>query len=145
MRLNKINLERNFSKIQIKAEEFKVFCLKNTGDYYICYHSDYISNYKAFVKLINLEISKKSEDNIRETTLSLLESVTFFWSTNIHMKLTLLMRDMKDFWESLKQELEIEKSETVEKKFVQNLRVMAQTECHLEISQNHKAKISLGK
>lgn len=94
--------------------------------------------------MINLEILKRPGDNIKETTLSLLENVTIFWSTNIHMKLTLLMRDMKEFLDTLNQELEIE-NETVKNQCIQHLRVMAQTECHLEISQDHKAKISLGK
>lgn len=142
--MNKINLDRNCNKIQIRWEELKVFCVKNTGDYYTCYHSEYISNYKAFVKLINLEISRKTEHHHKETTLSLLENVTVYWSTSIHMKLLLLVRDMKEFLDSLVQELDTQKIETIEEKTVQNLKIMAQCECHIEISQDHKAKISLG-
>lgn len=143
--MNKINLQRNFGKTQIKFEEFKVFCVKNMGDYYTCYHSEYISNYKTFIKLINLEILKRAEDNISETTLSFLDNVVVYWSTNIHMKLILLIRDIRDFLESLGQEIVIQDAERSEKKYIQHLRVMAQCEWHIEISPEHKAKISLGK
>lgn len=142
--MNKINLQRNFGKIQMKSDEFKVFCVKNTGDYYTCYHSEYISNYKAFIKLINLEISKSSDD-IKEITLSFLDNVIVYWSTNIHMKLTLLIRDMREFLETLGQEIEIQVAKKSEEKCIQHLKIMAQSELHVEISPDHKAKISLGK
>lgn len=140
-----MNLQKDLDRLQIKSEEFKIFCVKNTGDYYTCYHSEYISNYKAFVKVINLEITKRLDDNIKETTLSLLDNAIVHWSTNIHMKLTLLMRDMKEFLDSLGQELEVQHIPKSEQKYIQHLRVLAQCELNIEINQVHKAKISLGK
>lgn len=143
--MNKVSLERTFTRTQIKSEQFKVFCVKNTGDYYTCYHSDYISNYKAFVKLINLEISKKPINNVQETTLSLLDNVIVYWSTNIHMKVLLLVKDVKEFWDGIRHELDIQHAAKNEGKYVQNLKINAQCDFHIEISQEHNAKISLGK
>lgn len=145
LRLNKINLNRNFIKTQVKFEEFKVFSVRNTGDYYTCYHNEYISNYKAFIRLINLEEMRRSGENVKEITLNLLDNVVVYWSTNIHMKLLLLVKDISEFLDGLKHEWEIEKGEKSEDKYIQQLKIIAKLECHIQISQDHKATISLGR
>lgn len=61
------------------------------------------------------------------------------------MKLTLLIRDVKEFLDSLVQELEVQKGPKSDQKYIQHLRVLAQCELNVEINQVHKAKISLGK
>lgn len=88
---------------------------------------------------------KRSEHNIKQTTLSLLDNVIFYWSTNIHMKLLLLVRDIREFLEGLRHELDFPISENGEEKYTQHLKIMAQCEFHIEISQEHKAKLVLGK
>lgn len=55
------------------------------------------------------------------------------------------MRDVKDFLENLGQELDIQEVQKSEEKYIQHLRVVAQSELNIEINQEHKAKISLGK
>lgn len=144
-RLNNISIEKDFNKTVIKFEEFKMFSLKNTGDYYTCIHAEDISNYKLFVKSILVETLDKNKDNIKETTLTLLDTITVYWSTNIHIKLLLLFRDMKEFICGIQEELELTIVEKKEERHVDNLNILGKFDCHIEINQEHNAKISFGK
>ncbi|KAJ8953880.1 hypothetical protein NQ318_019120 [Aromia moschata] len=142
-RLNTINLDKNTRVTNIKFEEFKIFSLNNTGDYYTCIRTEDISNYKAFIKTIHLEIAEQNDSQITETTITLLDMITTYWSTNFHIKSLLLIRDIKEFLTSIKAELGIQYSEKREEKYVHNLNILGKFQFHIEISPTHNAKLAL--
>ncbi|KAJ8927259.1 hypothetical protein NQ314_020310 [Rhamnusium bicolor] len=144
-RLNTINLDKKCNVTNIKFEEFKMFSLNNTGDYYTCIRTEDISNYKVFVKTVHLEIVEKNDKQITETTLTLLDVITTYWSANFHMKSLLLIRDMKEFLNGVKEEIGIKDIAKVKEKHVTNLNILGKFEFHIDISQNHNAKVALGK
>ncbi|CAH1098513.1 unnamed protein product [Psylliodes chrysocephalus] len=138
-RLNTISLDKSPTSINVKFEEFKMFSLNNNGDYYTCIRTEDISNYKAFVKTTCLEMREN-----KAVTLTLLDNVVTYWSTNFHMKSLLLFRDMRDFACGVAEELGIESLEKKSKeKYVSNLNVFGKFEFHIDIGPDHKAKISL--
>lgn len=89
-RLDTINIDSSNDISTFKFEEFKIFTLNNTGDYYTCIRTEDILNYKVFIKNFHLEMDKKS-DTV-EYNISLWENNIFFWSTNFHMKALLLFK-----------------------------------------------------
>lgn len=89
-RLDTINLDSSNDISTFKFEEFKIFTLNNTGDYYTCIRTEDILNYKVFIKNLHLEVKKKT--NTVEYNISLWENNVFFWSTNFHMKALLLFK-----------------------------------------------------
>lgn len=89
-RLDTINIDKNGGVSNFKFDEFKLFTLKDTGDYYTCIRTEDILNYKVFVKNAHLEASKK--DKSVEYNISLWENNIVFWSTNFHLKALLLFR-----------------------------------------------------
>lgn len=143
-RLNTINLDKSPTTTNVKFEEFKIFSLNNTGDYYTCIRTEDISNYKTFVKTVHLEIIDKNNSQIKETTVTLLDVITIFWSTNFHMKSLLLFRDIKEFLTVVKEEFGIVDVEKTKTRSVTNVNVLGKFEFHIEISPEHNAKIALG-
>lgn len=89
-RLDAINIDRSNDISTFKFEEFKIFTLSNTGDYYTCIRTEDILNYKVFIKNLHLEVDKKG-DTV-EYNISLWENNIVFWSTNFHMKALLLFK-----------------------------------------------------
>ncbi|CAG9812625.1 unnamed protein product [Phaedon cochleariae] len=141
-RLNTVSLDKNQNTTDVKFEEFKTFSLTNTGDYYTCIRTEDISNYKAFIKTAHLEMTDNKE-RLNDISLTLLDTIVMYWSTNLHMKYLLLARDIADFLGGVKSELGIEIKEVAKKKGVRNLNVYGKFEFHIDISQNHNAKIVL--
>lgn len=144
-RLNTINLDRTTAATNVKFEEFKMFSLNNTGDYYTCIRTEDISNYKAFVKTVHLEVIDKDEGQMKETSITLLDVITIYWSTNLHMKSLLLFRDIKEFLTGVKEELGVVEVEKTKARSITNLNVLGKFEFHIQISPAHNAKIALGK
>ncbi|CAG9838728.1 unnamed protein product [Diabrotica balteata] len=141
-RLNTISVDKSLKNTSIKFEEFKIFSIKNSGDCYTCIRTEDISNYKAFIKTTCLEI-RENKDNIKETTLTLLDTIVTYWSTNFHMKSLLLIRSMMKFWTGIKDELKIESYKGPTEKFVKNLNIFGKFEFHIDISPEHSAKVAL--
>ncbi|XP_056639867.1 protein hobbit [Diorhabda sublineata] len=141
-RLNTIGVEKSPSNTNVKFEELKLFSVNNTGDCYTCIRTEDISNYKAFIKTTCLEI-RENDDDIRETTITFLDTIVIYWSTNFHMKTLLFIRDAKDFWIGVKEELGVVSFDNGKDKYINNLNIFGKFEFHIDISLEHNAKISL--
>ncbi|KAG5900629.1 hypothetical protein JTB14_005906 [Gonioctena quinquepunctata] len=141
-RMNTISVDKTLNDVNMKFEGLKIFSLNNSGDYYICIRSEDISHYKVFVKTIRLEM-RNTKEKPKETTLTLLDTVVTYWSTNFHLKSLLLVRDIKEFLGGLKEELGIGSDERIRETNVASLNVFGELEFHIEISPQHNAKIAL--
>ncbi|CAH2014141.1 unnamed protein product [Acanthoscelides obtectus] len=143
-RLNTINLDKFPNVTTMKLEEFKMFSLTDTGDYYTCIRTEDISNYKAFIKNIHMEILRKNENHVREMSISFLDTITTYWSTNFHMKAFLLARDISDFLSGVKEEIGLVKNDSNRShRAVYNMNILGMFEFHIEINKEHNAKIAL--
>ncbi|KAL3273176.1 hypothetical protein HHI36_014630 [Cryptolaemus montrouzieri] len=141
-RLNILKYDRSSISDMVQFEELKIFNLNNAGDYYSCMRTEDILNYKAFVKLINMEFRKDMDS--RQFYFELEEEMIVFWSTNFHLKVILLYKDILEFLDSLKEELALDfdnKKSDIKYGLRWNLRGVFGL--HIEISHEHSAKISL--
>lgn len=143
MRLNAISIEKDEQKTNVKFEEFKMFTLNDTGDYYTCIRTEDIDNFKVFINTIQLDKVEKRETSL---TVSLLNTITTFWSTNFHYKVVLLMRDVQDFWCNIQTEFNLQKSQINSKKSTCNtliMKIVGKFDFHIEINKDHNAKLAL--
>ncbi|XP_066139777.1 protein hobbit isoform X1 [Euwallacea fornicatus] len=145
-RLDIINIDKNNGISTIKFEEFKIFTLQDTGDYYRCIRTEDILNYKVFVKNSHLEIRKK-DDNLIEYNISLWENNVVYWSTNFHMKAWLLLQDIQRFYNGFKARLSKIKGVEIDPKGLcvnaVNCRVLGKVEFDVRISEEHNMRITL--
>lgn len=143
MRLNTITVEKDEENTNTKCEEFKLFTLNNTGDYYTCIRTEDIDNFKVFINTIQVDKIDKNPINL---TISLLHTITMYWSTNFHLKIVLLVREIQDFWSNVQTELNLSlksKKSLNTKEMIKNFNIIGKFEFHIEISKQYKAQIML--
>ncbi|XP_044758159.1 protein KIAA0100 isoform X2 [Coccinella septempunctata] len=138
-RLNLLKYDRNSISNIVQFEEFKIFNLINAGDYYSCMRTEDISNFKAFVKMINMEFGRDSNQFYLESE----DEVIFYWSTNLHLKAFLLYKDITEFLESLKEELALDfEDSNADYKTAMKFILKGCFCFNIEISDKHSAKLS---
>lgn len=124
----------------VQFEEFKIFTINNTGAYYCCIRTEDISNYKTFVK--HAQVDFKTD----QISLSLLEEIKVFWSTNFHLKCLLLVRDISEFVGELSEEFNLTtKQNSNVDNTIYNCSILGAFAFHIQISDNYSAKVSIGK
>lgn len=141
-RLNSVTLDKNFEKTQISFKGFKIATVKNSNTFYSCIRSEDIQNYKVFVKLAQIEVLNQSSD----ITIHLLEDVVSHWSTNLHLKIITLQREMEHFFSDLNHNL-CEVTDASKKTTAKpwKLHICGVFAFHILISEKHSGKIALGK
>ncbi|XP_076275427.1 bridge-like lipid transfer protein family member hobbit isoform X2 [Rhynchophorus ferrugineus] len=143
-RLDAITIETNPQLSSFKFEEFKVFTLNNTGDYYTCIRTEDILNYKIFIKMVQLDYIKKNGSV--EYDVTFWDDNIAYWSANFHLKALLLLRDITDFQKQVLNIISIHNAPP--KKEIDSLkiikcRVLGKFEFYIDISKNHSAKVVL--
>ncbi|EFA07873.1 UPF0378 protein KIAA0100-like Protein [Tribolium castaneum] len=136
VQLNSVDLTKNLDSLNVQFEEFKIFTIHNTGAYYCCIRTEDISNYKVFVK--QAQVDSKNHKN----TISLLDEITVYWSTNFHLKALLLIRDISDFFGELRDEFGL-KLHNSHSDNVYNCAVVGAFAFHVEISPKYSGKVSI--
>ncbi|XP_060521817.1 protein hobbit [Cylas formicarius] len=144
-RLDAVSVDTSLESSSCKFEEFKLFTLQNTGDYYTCIRTEDILNYKIFLKVAHFNYVEKMMT--REFNLSLLDNIVTFWSANFHLKALLLYKDIKDFCTTFKEHLpQAENAGAKPDKMplnVLNCNVFGKMELNVDINRLHKAKITI--
>lgn len=93
------------------------------------------------MKLINLKFGRDEIKN--QFHLESEDDITFFWSTNFHLKAFLLYKDIAEFLDSLKEELALDfRDDNPGSKTAINLIFKGRFCVNLEISEKHSAKLS---
>lgn len=140
MRLNSVSLEKTKQTINIQLRDTKLISLKHCTVPYNCVRSEDILDY-----LIHVKVAQIIKNGTTELTVNLLETVEIFWSTNFHLKMFYLVRDIRRFLVDFKRllpEKSISKSKKIE---IFNFLVYGVFNFNIKISKEHSAKISLGK
>ncbi|CAG9773769.1 unnamed protein product [Ceutorhynchus assimilis] len=144
-RLDTISIDTTKGMSSFKFEEFKIFTLVNTGDYYTCIRTEDILNYEIFIKIAHLDYSRK--ENGVEYNISLLENSVAFWSTNFHLKALLLIKDIQEFADNFMKLLpKIKKPEIHPRDFpvkIINCSIYNKVEFYIDINKDHNMKIVL--
>lgn len=138
IRLNSISVEKNSQTTNVQLRETKLASVKNRNAPYNCVRSEDINDYVAYVKVAQL-VKNGTND---ELTVNLLEEVQMFWSTNFHLKVFHLLRDVNLFFDDLKQLLGVRGQQRPIEAL--NLLVYGVFAFYVKISEEHSAKISLG-
>lgn len=81
------------------------------------------------------------DDAKHELTVNLLEEVKLFWSTNFHLKMFYLWRDVREFFDGFKGMFSGGGSDEIE---TFNFLVYGVFMVHIRISAEHSARVSLG-
>lgn len=136
-------MEKTVDRTFLECEEFKLFNVENNGAYYTCIRTEDISNYKIFVKTVQLELL--NENHCKIISVNFLEKIYVFWSTNFHMKSLLLVKDIKELLLAVKREFGIKSAKNeVSVNRVIGCNISGNLDFHIEISPQHNAKISIG-
>lgn len=85
------------------------------------------------------------KNGVSELTVNLLEEVELYWSPNFHLKAFHLLRDVIVFQNNVKSMMGVTESEKQKRIEAFNLLVYGVFAFHLKISEEHIAKVSLGK
>lgn len=140
IRLNSISLEKNKQTTNIQIRETKVASVKTRQTPYNCLRSEDITDYLAYIKVAQLV-----RNGVCELTVNLLEEVEFYWSPNFHLKAFHLLRDVARFQDNVKQLIGVGRSEKQKRIETFNLLVYGVFAFHIQISEQHSAKVSLGR
>ncbi|RZC33587.1 UPF0378 protein -like [Asbolus verrucosus] len=140
--LNSVEVVKNLDSTNIQFKEFKIFTINNTGAYYCCIRTEDIQNYKVFIKQAHVEMLGDAAN--ARSTISLLDEITVYWSTNFHYKTLLLIRDIVEFLSDLKEEFNLTLKENSDvDETLYNCAIMGVFSFHIEISEMYSAKVSI--
>lgn len=126
-----------------QLRELKTAIVKNIAIAYNCIRCEDMVDYLAYLKVAHID--SKDNSKKQELTISLLEEIVGFWSTNVHLKLYFLIQDIMKFVYTFREitGTENEKDGNGVKLF--NFQMYGIFAFHIKISENHTAKLSLGK
>lgn len=121
---------------------FKVATLSNL-DNYICIRTEDVQDFQTYIKAAKVELKRK--ENTSELTVHLLEEIIVFWSTNFHLKLLTLQREIYIFVDDIKSNYTVgSRASKWDRSLKWNFRMLGLFAYHIKISEDHDAKLAIG-